>query len=71
MIDVLASSLVGSRNRREFSSSWLRKKNAEPRSVLVPDLVATDIAAPPVMPCEASKLFVDTLTFSTVSAGAM
>jgi hypothetical protein len=49
----------------------LRKKNAEPRSVLVPDLVATDIAAPPVMPCEASKLFVDTLTFSTVSAGAM
>ena len=39
--------------------------------MLVPDLVWTAVAAPPVMPCAASKLLVEMLTFSMVSTGAM
>ena len=39
--------------------------------VFVPDLVWTAVAAPPVMPCAASKLLVEMLTFSMVSTGAM
>ena len=35
----------------------------------MPDLVMTVMAAPPAMPCSASKLLVLTLTVSTVSAG--
>ena len=35
----------------------------------MPDLVITVIAAPPALPCSASKLAVLTLTVSTVSAG--
>src|SRR6476660_8187913 len=42
---------------------------AEPRNWLVPDLVMTVTAAPPAIPCSASKLLVDTFTVSTVSAG--
>jgi hypothetical protein len=57
--------------RRAFNSSCVRKKNAEPRSVFVPDLVCTVVAAPPVMPCAASKLLVEMFTFSIVSTGAM
>ena len=38
--------------------------------MLVPDFVTTVIAAPPAMPCAASKLFVAMLTVSIVSAGA-
>ena len=72
MIETLESSLVGSKYpRRALSSSWLRKKNVEPLKLLVPDLVWTAVAAPPVMPCAASKLLVETLTFSMVSTGAM
>jgi hypothetical protein len=49
--------------------SLLKNSNAEPRMLLVPDLVMTVIADPPAIPCSASKLFVDTLTVSIVSAG--
>ena len=52
-----------------FNSSWLRNQKAEPWSWLVPDLVTTVIAAPPAMPWSASKLLVETLTVSIVSAG--
>jgi hypothetical protein len=65
--------LVGfalSKNERAFSSSWLRKKNADPLKSLVPDLVMSVTAAPPAIPCAASKLFVAMLTVSIVSAGA-
>ncbi len=49
---------------------WLLKpSNAEPLNELVPDLVMTVTAAPPAMPCSASKLLVDTSTVSTVSVG--
>jgi hypothetical protein len=44
--------------------------NAEPFKLFVPDLVCTVVAAPAVMPCAASKLLVETFTFSMVSAGA-
>ena len=36
---------------------------------LVPDLVMTVIAAPPAMPCSASKSLVEMFTVSIVSAG--
>ena len=36
----------------------------------MPDLVTTVIAAPPAMPCSASKLLVEMFTVSIVSAGA-
>ena len=38
--------------------------------LLVPDLVCTVMAAPPAIPCSASKLLVVMLTVSTVSCGA-
>ena len=44
---------------------------AVPRKLLVPDLVTTVTAAPPVMPCSASKLFVEMLTSSMLSTGMM
>jgi hypothetical protein len=53
-----------------LSDSLLLKKNAEPFSSFVPDLVTTAIAAPPAMPVSASKLFVTMLTVSIVSAEA-
>ncbi len=59
-----------SKNLRAFNSSWFRKANAEPLNSLVPDFVTSVIAAPPAMPCAASKLFVLMLTVSMVSAGA-
>ena len=46
------------------------KAKAEPWNSLVPDLVITLTAAPPAIPCSASKLSVEMLTVSTVSAGA-
>src|SRR5881409_4057059 len=42
---------------------------ADPCNWFVPDLVMTVTAAPPAIPCSASKLLVDTSTVSTVSAG--
>ena len=36
----------------------------------MPDFVSTVTAAPPAIPCSASKLAVETLTVLTVSAGA-
>src|SRR5688572_26426748 len=54
-----------------LSFSLLKNSNAEPLNWFVPDLVMTVIAAPPAMPCSASKLLVETLTESTVSAGEM
>ena len=39
--------------------------------MFVPDLVMTVTAAPPALPCSASKLLVEMLTVSTVSAGEM
>jgi hypothetical protein len=47
-----------------------QNSKAEPLNWLVPDLVMTVIAAPPAMPCSASKLLVATFTVSIVSAGA-
>jgi len=38
---------------------------------LVPERVFTVMAAPPAMPCSASKLLVETLTVSMVSTGGM
>src|SRR5688572_33225553 len=49
----------------------MKNSNADPRKLLVPDLVMTVTAAPPAIPCSASKLLVDTLTVSIVSAGEM
>ena len=43
--------------------------HADPCKSFVPDLVMTVTAAPPAIPCSASKLFVATLTVSIVSAG--
>src|SRR5438034_5250102 len=43
--------------------------HAEPCNWFVPDLVTTVTAAPPAIPCSASKLLVDTSTVSTVSTG--
>src|SRR5438034_11179409 len=43
--------------------------HAEPCHWFVPDLVITVTAAPPAIPCSASKLLVDTLTVSIVSVG--
>jgi hypothetical protein len=40
-----------------------------PRSVFVPDFVMTVTAAPPVMPCSASKLLVAMLTSWMLSTG--
>ena len=54
-----------------FSLSLLKNSNAEPLNLLVPDLVTTVTAAPPAMPCSASKLLVEMLTVSIVSAGEM
>src|SRR5258706_14346469 len=47
------------------------RAHAERWRSLVPDLVITVIAAPPAMPCSASKLLVATFTVSIVSAGGM
>ena len=44
--------------------------NAVPRKKFVPDLVMTVTAAPPVIPCSASKLLVEILTSCTLSIGA-
>ena len=52
-----------------LSSSWFRRRNAEPRSWFVPDFVITVTAAPAAMPWSASKLLVAMLTVSIVSAG--
>ena len=52
-----------------FSLSLLKPSNADPLNALVPDLVTTVTAAPPAMPCSASKLLVEMSTVSTVSAG--
>src|SRR4029453_17564861 len=54
---------------RAFSDWLLKNSNAEPLNWLVPDLVMTVMAAPPAMPCSASKLLVEMFTVSTVSAG--
>ena len=43
--------------------------NALPRNWLVPDFVMTVTAAPPVMPCSASKLLVAMLTSWMLSTG--
>ncbi len=61
---------LGSKNWRAFRLSLLKNSNAEPLIELVPYLVTSVIAAPPAMPCSASKLSVETLTDSIVSAGA-
>ena len=52
-----------------FSLSLLKHSNADPLNWFVPDLVMTVTAAPPAMPCSASKLLVEMLTVSIVSAG--
>ena len=57
------------KNVLALSSSWVRKKNAEPCSSFVPDFVTTLTAAPAAMPWSASKLLVEMLTVSIVSAG--
>ena len=49
--------------------SWYQQ--AAPRSWLVPDLVATVTAAPPAMPCSASKDDVEMLTVSMDSTGGL
>ena len=59
------------KNGEAFSLSLLKNSNAEPLNSFVPDLVTTVIAAPPAMPCSASKLLVEMLTVSIVSAGEM
>jgi hypothetical protein len=51
-----------------LNSSWLRRKKPEPWNWFVPDLVRTVTAAPPAMPWSASKLLVEMLTVSIVSA---
>ena len=51
-----------------LSSSCVRRKNAEPCRSFVPDLVTTVTAAPAAMPWSASKLLVEMLTVSIVSA---
>ena len=56
------------RNARRALLSWLAK--ALPRNELVPDLVTTVTAAPPVMPCSASKLLVEMCTSWMLSTGA-
>ena len=43
--------------------------NAVPRRLFVPDLVMTVTAAPPVMPCSASKLLVEMFTSWMLSTG--
>src|SRR5262245_6348640 len=68
LLSGLAPELAQLRARR-LSSSCSQKP--EPWSSLVPLLVRTVTAAPPAIPCSASKLAVETLTVSTVSAGAM
>src|SRR6266851_3753951 len=45
------------------------KAKALPWNWLVPDLVVTVTAAPPVIPCSASKVLVEILTSSTLSTG--
>ena len=55
---------------RALSASELKNSKAEPRNSLVPDLVISVMAAPPAMPCSASKLLVLMFTVSMVSAGA-
>ena len=52
-----------------FSLSVLKYSIAEPWKLFVPDFVITVTAAPPAIPCSASKLLVDTLTVSIVSVG--
>ena len=54
-----------------FNLSLLKNSNAEPLNWFVPDLVTTVTAAPPAIPCSASKLLVEMLTVSIVSAGEM
>ncbi len=49
----------------------MKNSKAEPLNWFVPAFVMTVMAAPPAMPCSASKLLVDTLTVSIVSAGEM
>jgi hypothetical protein len=44
-------------------------QNADPLNSFVPDLVMTVCAAPAAIPVSASKLFVEMLTVSIVSAG--
>ena len=63
-----AMPLASFTNVLALNSSWLRKKKVEPWNWLVPDLVSTVTAAPPAMPWSASKLLVEMLTVSIVSA---
>src|SRR5262245_35041578 len=56
------------RKARKALLSWKPKRL--PWYWLVPDFVTTVMAAPPVMPCSASKLLVETLTVSMLSTGA-
>ena len=67
LVSGLSPELAQLRARRlSFSNSQL----PVPWNSLVPDFVSTVTAAPPARPCSASKLLVETLTVSTVSAGA-
>jgi hypothetical protein len=54
-------------NARKASLPY--RVNKAPRKSFVPDLVTTVMAAPPVMPCSASKSFVEMLTSSMLSTG--
>ena len=51
------------------NASLVYEPNAPPRKSFVPDFVMTVTAAPPVMPCSASKLLVEMLTSSMLSTG--
>ena len=51
--------------------SLLKNSKADPLNWFVPDLVMTVTAAPPAIPCSASKLLVEMFTVSIVSAGEM
>ena len=50
-------------------ASLLNPVNTAPRKSFVPDFVITVTAAPPVIPCSASKLFVEMFTSSMLSTG--
>src|SRR2546428_12420895 len=63
------SAFLGRKKFRARRCSLSLSAKSAPRKSLVPDLVITVTAAPPAIPCSASKLLVDTFTVSIVSAG--
>jgi hypothetical protein len=67
LLSGLAPELAQLRARRLSSSC---SQNPDPWKSFVPDFVSTVMAAPPAIPCSASKLAVETLTVLTVSEGA-